>query len=149
MNTTAQSFTDSLTAEALASLNGDPANRADDINAWLYGGRRRSIPETHYSVSPDDNEIFKHNAQRHASCISRTSHQVPVGEGNMTTNEDFPSHLQQLTHGLSAQTEVLAESNLIQNRFYQCQEVREDSKRDRTKKIHPSIIRMIGRATAP
>ncbi len=67
----------------------------------------------------------------------------------MTANEDFPSLLQQLTHGLSAQTEVLAESNLIQNRFYQRQEVREDSKRDRTKKIHPSIIRMIGRATAP
>ena len=115
---------------------------------FVLGG----IPETHHSVLPDNNEITTHNAQCHAACISRVGFQVPVNDGNnnraMAVNNNFPSLLQQLTHGLSAQTETLAKSNLIQNRFYQRQEVREDSKKDRTKKIHLSIIRMIGRAAA-
>jgi hypothetical protein len=66
----------------------------------------------------------------------------------LTANEAFPSLLWQLTYGLSAQTEILAESNNIQNRLIQRQERREDLKKDRTKKIHPSIIKMICRAAA-
>jgi hypothetical protein len=66
----------------------------------------------------------------------------------LTADEAFPSLLRQLMYGLSAQTEILAKSNNIQNRLIQRQESREDSKKDRTKKIHPSIIKMICRAAA-
>ncbi|KAL3809165.1 hypothetical protein ACHAXA_004664 [Cyclostephanos tholiformis] len=64
--------------EGIPGFEGNPANHADDINAWLYGVHCGSIPETRYSVSPDDDKIFKHNALRHASCISRTTPILPA-----------------------------------------------------------------------
>ena len=42
----------------------------------------------------------------------------------------------------------MAESNNIQERFFECQDNREAAKKDRTKKIHLSIIKKIGRAAA-
>jgi hypothetical protein len=42
----------------------------------------------------------------------------------------------------------MAESNNIQERFFECQDNREEAKKVRTKKIHPSIIKKIGRAAA-
>ena len=42
----------------------------------------------------------------------------------------------------------MAKSNNIQERFFKRQDSREEAKKDRTKKIHPSIIKMIGRAAA-
>jgi hypothetical protein len=66
----------------------------------------------------------------------------------LTANKAFPSLFWQLKYGLSAQTEILAKSNNIQKRLIQCQDSHEDSKKDQTKKIHPSIIRMICRAAA-
>jgi hypothetical protein len=42
----------------------------------------------------------------------------------------------------------MAESNNIQERFFERQDSREEAKKDRTKKIYPSIINVIGRAAA-
>jgi hypothetical protein len=49
--------------DILAEMNRNPVNHADDLNAWLYGVRRGTIPETRYSVLPDDNIIARFNAQ--------------------------------------------------------------------------------------
>ncbi len=69
MNSTARTF-EAEAAEELATMNGNLINHADDINAWLYGVRRGTIPETRYSVLPDDVKIAEFNAQRHLACIA-------------------------------------------------------------------------------
>jgi hypothetical protein len=69
MNSMAKTF-EAKAAEELATMNGNPINHADDINAWPYGVRRGTIPKTRYSVLPDDVKIAEFNAQRHLACIS-------------------------------------------------------------------------------
>ena len=70
MNATARAF-EAKTRVAQVVLNGNPINHADDINAWLYGVHQGTIPETRYSVLPDDVEISNFNANHHLACISR------------------------------------------------------------------------------
>jgi hypothetical protein len=56
--------------------------------------------------------------------------------------------LQQLTTAISAQNkEAIESNNLRQNKILR-QVSREESKKDRTQKIHPSIIKMVCRAAA-
>jgi hypothetical protein len=113
-------------------MNGNPVNHTDDLNAWLYGVRRGTIPKTRYSVLPDDAEIADFSAQRHLACISQGGFQGGAAQGvfqalaannNQTDVIYQVSFLQQLTYGLSAQTEVLAESNNIQNKLIQHQKI--------------------------
>ena len=147
MNPTARAFE----AENLATqvvLNGNPINHADNINAWLYGVHQGTIPETRYSVLPDDVEISNFNANRHLACISRGGVQGGAAQGAVANKDAFHALVRQLTHSVAAQTEVMAESNNIQERFFECQDNWEEAKKDRTKKIHPSIIKQIGRAAA-
>ncbi len=47
---------------------------ADDLCAWLYGVKTGLIPETRYSVNPDEAEVEAFNLQRHIECII-----VPIG----------------------------------------------------------------------
>jgi hypothetical protein len=56
--------------DILAEMNGNPINHADYLNAWLYGIKQGTIPETRYSVLPDDDKIAQFNFQRHQACIS-------------------------------------------------------------------------------
>jgi hypothetical protein len=69
MNSTARTF-EAEAAEELATMNSNPINHADDIDAWLYGVCQGTIPKTRYSVLPDDIEIAEFNAQPHLACIS-------------------------------------------------------------------------------
>jgi hypothetical protein len=147
MNSTARAFE----AENLATqvvLNGNPINHADNINAWLYGVQQGTIPETKYLVLPDDVEISNFNANCHLACISRGGVQGGAAQGAVANEDTFHGLVRQLTHGVAAQTEVMAESNNIQEKFFEHQDSREEAKKDRTKKIHLGIIKMIGRAAA-
>jgi hypothetical protein len=149
MNTTARAF-EAKARNGPSALNGNPINHADNINAWLYGVRQGTIPKTRYLVLPDDVKITNFNTQCHLACISQGGFQGGAAHGVALANNDaFHSLVWQLTYGVAAQTKVLAESNNIQERFIQRQDSREEAKQDRTKKIHPSIINMIGRAAAP
>ena len=147
MNATARAFEAKNLATQVV-LNGNPINHADDINAWLYGVHQGTIPETKYLVLPDNVKISNFNANRHLACISRRGVQGGAAQGAVANKDAFHALVRQLTHGVAAQTEVMAESNKIQERFFECQDSREEAKKDRTKKIHPSIIKMIGRAAA-
>jgi hypothetical protein len=69
MNTTARAF-EAEARNGPSALNRNPINHADDINAWLYGIHQGTIPETRYSVLPDNIEITNFNTQRHLACIS-------------------------------------------------------------------------------
>jgi hypothetical protein len=87
MNATARAFE----AEPRVSqvvINGNPINHAVNINAWLYGVRHGTIPETRYSVLPDNVEISNFNANRHLACISRGGVQGGAAQGAVLANQD-------------------------------------------------------------
>ncbi len=106
-------------------LNVNPVNHADDINAWLYGVHQGSILETRYSVLPDDAEISNFNTEHHLACISRGEGYGRAAQGAALANDDaFQALIRQLTHRVAAQTEVMAEANTIQERFFERQDNR-------------------------
>jgi hypothetical protein len=61
---------------------------------------------------------------------------------------DSLSVISQLTHAISAQNEEAVESNRLCRKEIERTITREEAKKDRTKKIHASILKMIGRASA-
>ncbi len=69
MNSRARDF-ETEVADILAEMNGNPVNHADNLNAWLYGIRQGTIPETRCSVLLDNDKIAQFNFQRHQACIS-------------------------------------------------------------------------------
>jgi hypothetical protein len=62
MNSRARDF-EAEVVDILAEMNGNPVNHANNLNAWLYGIRQCTIPETRYLVLPDNVQITQFNAQ--------------------------------------------------------------------------------------
>jgi hypothetical protein len=104
-------------------------------------------------VLPNNNKIAQFNAQQHQACISQGGVQQNAGvtwaDNNQAANvNNHTSILKQLTSAISAQNKKAIEStNLRCNRILG-QVSREEAKKDQTKKIHPSLIKMICRAAA-
>jgi hypothetical protein len=152
MNSRARVF-ETKVVDILAEINGNPVNHTDDLNAWLYGVRQGTIPETRFLVFPDNDEISQFNFRRHQACILRGGVQQNAGVTWATNNhaanvDNHASVLQQLTTAISAQNEEAIElNNLHQNEILR-QVSQEESKKDCTQKIHPSIIKMICRKAA-
>ncbi len=69
MNSRARDFKAEV-ADILAEMNGNPVNHMDDLNTWLCGASRGTIPKTRYLVLHDNNKITQFNAQQHQTCIS-------------------------------------------------------------------------------
>ena len=101
MNAMAGAF-EAETRATQVVLNGNPINHADDINAWLYGVHQGTIPETRYSVLPDDVEISNFNANCHLACISRGGVQGGAAQGAVANEDAFHALVRQLTHGVAA-----------------------------------------------
>jgi hypothetical protein len=152
MNSRARDF-ETKVADILAEMNGNPINHVDNSNIWLYGVKQGTIPETRYSVLPDNNEIAQFNFQQHQACISQGGFQQIAGVAWATNNQaanvdNHASVLQQLTAAISAQNkEAIESNNLHQNKILR-QVSQKKSKKDRTQKIRPSIIKMVCRAAA-
>ncbi len=113
---------------------------ADDLNAWLYGIKVGLIKETRYQINPDNLEINSFCKECHAQCIK--------GVAGASVSFDNNSVISQLTNAISNQNEEAIESNRLR-----CQEIertinKEESKKDRAKKNHTLIIKMIRRASA-
>jgi hypothetical protein len=152
MNSRARDF-ETEVEDILAEMNGNPVNHADDLNALLNGVKQGTIPETRYSVLPDNDKIAQFNFQRHQACISQGGFQQIAGvtwaTNHQAANIDHhASVLQQLIAAISAQKEEAIESNNLCQNEIQCQVSQEESKKDRIQKLHPSIIKMICRVAA-
>jgi hypothetical protein len=120
MNSRARDF-EAEVADILAEMNGSPVNHVDILNAWLYGVKQGTIPETRYSVLPDNNKIAQINFQRHQACILQGGFQQIAGVTWATNNQaanvdNHASVLQQFTAAISAQNkEAIESNNLHQN----------------------------------
>jgi hypothetical protein len=119
---------------------------ADDLCAWLYGVKQGLVPETRYSVNPDDTEIEAFGIDRHNQCISSSQALTTrTGEALML---DGATVISQLTNALTIQNEYLGDANVINRKNLIMAEERNEKKKDRAKKLHPVILNMLKRAAA-
>ena len=140
----------SQAARTFDQANGPTAsavNHADDLCAWLYGVKTGLVPETRYSVSPDDAEVEAFNIKWHNDCIN-----VPIDATGPRAGEPLTLEgnkvISQLTNALTIQNEYLEDANVINRRNQILVEERKEKEKDRTKKIHPAILNMLKRAAA-
>jgi hypothetical protein len=113
---------------------------ADDLNAWLYGVKAGSIKETRYQINPDNSEINSFCKERYAQCIK--------GVAGASVSFDNNSVISRLTNAISTQNEEAIKSNRLRRQKIEHIINKDESKKDRTKKNHTSIIKMIRQASA-
>jgi hypothetical protein len=137
-------------ARTFDQANGPTASgvtHADDLCAWLYGVKTGLVPETRYSVDPDDAEVEAFNITRHNDCIIIPTDVTGPRAGKPLTLEGN-TVISQLTNALTIQNEYLEDANVINRRNQILAEERKEKEKDRTKKIHPAILNMLKRAAA-
>jgi hypothetical protein len=125
------------------NVNGTANTHSDDLNAWLFGVKEGLINKTRYSVIPEDDKVAQFYSNRQFQCILNGG--LAIG-GGMVANND--AVLLQLTAAISAQNKAATKSNNLQCSEIHRQLSKDKSKKDRTKKIHPSILKMIAHAAA-
>jgi hypothetical protein len=105
------------------------------------------IPETRYSVNPDDKEVKAFYFKRHNDCIiiSIESTGPRAGEALVL---DGNTVISQLANALTIQNEYLEDANVINRKNQILAEERKEKEKDQTKKIHPTILTMLKRAAA-
>jgi hypothetical protein len=111
----------------------------DNINAWLYSIKVSSINKTRYQIFPDDTEFMAFYKEHLGQCIK--------GVSGTSVLFDNSSAISQLTNAISTQNEEAMESNRLHRKEIERTINKEETKKDRTKKPHPSIIKMIGCAS--
>jgi len=97
-----------------------------------------SINETRYQINLDDTEVMFFCNLRSAQCIK--------GVTGTSVALDNSSIISQRTNAISTQNEEATESNRLRHQEIERYKQNE-TKKDRTKKIHNSIMNMIGRAS--
>lgn len=123
------------------------AVHADDFCSWAWGAGVGRIQETLIEINADDAELESFRIARHNECITSSGNNTepqPIAN-NLTNNADI---LQQLTASIARQTEEAATSNQLRKDEIERKRELDDEKKDRTKKIHKSIIRMLENASA-
>jgi hypothetical protein len=118
-----------------------------DLCAWLYGVKTGLIPETRYSVNPDDKEVEAFYFKRHNDCIiiSMESTGPRAGEALVL---DGNTVISQLANALTIQNKHLEDANVINRKNQILAEERKEKEKDRTKKIHSAILSMLKQAAA-
>ena len=122
-------------------------NHTDDLSAWLYGMQTGLVPETRYSVNPDDIEISNFCKDRHLQCITSAMALTSTRAGGAAVVNNA-SVISQLTNAISLQNEEAIESNNLRCEEIERQIECKEKKKDRTKKLHPAIMNMLKRASA-
>jgi hypothetical protein len=108
-------------------MNGNPINHADNLNAWLYGVKQEAIPETRYSVLPDNDKIAQFDFQRTKPAfheedfknLQESLGQLTTKQKTLTTMHQFcsnspppsqPKTKKELNQTISAKTRSYAKS---------------------------------------
>ena len=125
--------------------NYTATNHAEELALWLYGVHSGDIPETRLSIRPDDGELSKWGEERHAACIMGS---LSTAQANATANPDNDAIITQLTASIFNQAEETAEANKLRKEELQLRKDKEDTKKDRLKKLHHSVKNMLVNASA-
>jgi hypothetical protein len=115
-----------------------------DLCAWLYGVKTGLIPETRYSVNPDDKEVEAFYFKRHNDCIiiSMESTGPRAGEALVLDENTV------ISQALTIQNEHLEDTNVINCKNQILAEEHKEKEKNRTKKIYPAILSKLKRAAA-
>jgi hypothetical protein len=113
---------------------------AEDLNVWLYGIKVGWINKTIYQINPDDIEVTVFCKECHFKCLKGSSE-----TSAFFNNSTVISHL---TIAISTQNKEAIDSNRFQHQEIERTINKGKSTKDRSKKIHPAIIKMIGCASA-
>ncbi len=103
---------------------------ADDLCAWFFGVKAGLIPETRYSIDPDDVELEAFGNERTMKCITSNA-AMETRPGAVAL--DGATVISQLTNALTIQNEFLGDANLINRKNQVLAEEREEKKKDRLK----------------
>lgn len=122
---------------------------ADDFCSWAWGVAVGRVPEAIVEIDADDIEAETYRVSRHLECITNIG--VADGGNAIIAPAVGAVHgdiLQQLTASIARQSEEAATSNLLRREEIDRKKDKDDQTKDRTKKIHSSIIRMLELASA-
>ena len=101
---------------------------ADNLCAWIYGVKAGLIPETRYSIDPDDAELEAFGIKRACQCI--TSNSATTTRPGEAVTLDGANVISQLTNALNIQNEYLGDANVINCRNQVIADQREEQKKD-------------------
>jgi hypothetical protein len=124
-------------------LEATAVTHADNLSAWLYGVKTGLVPETRYSVNPNNTKIATFCSNRHLQCITLSIMAATSTRARGVVVIDNASVISQLTNAISLQNKEAMESNNLCRKEIEQQIKREEKKKDRTKKLHPAIVNML------
>ena len=87
--------------------------QADDLFAWIWSVKEGLVPETRYSVNPDDEEVEPFFFKRQKDCISSVSFSVESTGPRAGLALEGNTVISQLTNALTIQNEFLEDANVI------------------------------------
>ena len=117
---------------------------ADNICSWVWGAGVGRVKESIIEVNADNAEWETYHYFRHRECITGFSDNTGNQQaGNSVAYADI---LRQLTASITGQAEEASTSNQLRKNKIERKRVHDDEKKDRTKKIHKSIICMLENA---
>jgi hypothetical protein len=122
---------------------GRASIHADDFCSWAWGAGVGRVKESIIEVNADNAEWETYRYFRHRECITGFSDNTGNQQaGNSVAYADI---LRQLTASITGQAEEASTSNQLRKNKIERKRVHDDEKKDRTKKIHKSIIRMLSK----
>jgi len=124
---------------------GAATEHAEIFARWAWGVMKKSIPETRFTIHPDDGELKIYADQRHKAFIFSSLDEVQT---QAATNPNNDAVMTQLSSSISHQAEKTAEANNLRREELQLRKDREEHKKDKLKKLHPSVKNMLINAAA-
>ena len=112
---------------------------------WLYAVHKDLVEETRLSIEPDNVELLAYAEDRHSKCILPSLEQISRFPHGINAND---SVIQQLIQETNRNNEVCEEMNKIRQAENDWKRDADETKKDRTKDLQPSIKLMIENASA-
>jgi hypothetical protein len=130
----------------LAVGGGKAIVHANNFCSWAWGAGVGRVTESIIEVNADDAEFKTYHSSRLCECITRfsdnTSNQQAGNSGA------YAEVLPQITMSIACQTEEASTTNQLCKNKIERKREHDDEKKDRMKKIHKSIIRILENAAA-
>ena len=114
---------------------------ATDLTLWLFGVLKGNVPETRFSILPDDGELRNYEIDRHKSCIFSPLEGGEVGE--VASPVDTNSALRQVSNCISTMSEETFRANSLREKEFDRLQKKDDAKKDRLKKLHRTVTNTI------
>jgi hypothetical protein len=121
---------------------------ADNFCSWAWETGVERVKESIIEVNAEDAELETYRSSCHCKCITGFSNNNNTGNQQAGNRGAYMDVLYQLTASIARQTEETLTSNQLHKNKIERNREHDEEEKDRTKKIHKSIIRMLENAAA-